>query len=125
MPLGLIAGAIGSLVGAYRASKGAQAVTSVAAPAAIGAAGYVAGQGSMRAAPATPSGVPGAPTNAAASGRLRARWDAKQGDWVLYVSRRGRKRAMTASQREAIAFLKGMGLSAEKAATLVMAGVGK
>lgn len=116
-----ILGAVTAGLGAYRARQMAKAAT---AGAVGGAAGFAA-PSLVDALTDGPEPFEGAPDNPGdVGGATRLRWDYRLEQWVPFKSRR-RKRALTASDQAAIAFLRSQGLAAKDAAGLVMAGVGR
>ena len=73
-----------------------------------------------------PEPFEGAPDNPGdVYGATRLRWDPRSESWVPMGPRRRRKRAMSAQDKVDFVFLKSQGVSAEKAAGLILAGVGR
>lgn len=67
-----------------------------------------------------PVGAGGTDAEMARGRTITARWDPVTGQWMQVRRRRRRKRALSCQDKADIAFLKGQGMSMDKAASLVM-----
>ena len=116
--LGAILGGLAGAVGGYVNDKWLGGPSPWDAPVAVNQTSPPSVYGS-------PEPFEGAPDNPGDAGAYKLVWNPHLDKWVPYKPRRRRRRAMTASDKADFAFLRSQGIAAEKAAGLIMAGVGR